>query len=203
MAISTFDELVIGIGTWLERGDLTARAPDFIAMAEAPMNRVIRRREMETRATSVLDPGDQYFAVPSDFIEEKSFSLSDGSCSWDLDPQPEEVLDAEPLATGKPRQYAVTGNAFHVYPTPAATYTTKLIYFARIPALGPSQQTNWLLTKHPDVYLYGALTQAAPYLEDDTGSSSLFAQLFAAAISSVNNEQRQRVGKLRVDNWLK
>ena len=27
--------------------------------------------------------------------------------------------------------------------------------------------TNWVLTSHPDVYLFGSLYQAAPYLKDD------------------------------------
>jgi hypothetical protein len=33
--------------------------------------------------------------------------------------------------------------------------------------LSTSNTTNWLLTSNPDIYLYGALLQAAPYLQDD------------------------------------
>jgi hypothetical protein len=42
-----------------------------------------------------------------------------------------------------------------------------LTYYATIPALSVSNTTNWLLTDSPDLYLYGALLQAAPYLQDD------------------------------------
>lgn len=199
MAISTYDDLVTSVGKWLERDDLTARVPDFIALAEAQMNRLLRVRPMETRASSTLNTSDEFFAVPVDFLEEKSVSILDGTSSWDLDPQPPEVLDAGQCAPARPRQYALVGDSFHVSPTPDKTYTTRLTYYARIPSLGPTQQTNWLLAKAPDAYLYGALTHAAPYLEDDTGSAGTFAQLFSAAISSLNAEKRVRVGLLRSD----
>jgi hypothetical protein len=42
-----------------------------------------------------------------------------------------------------------------------------LIYYAKLSKLSTSNTTNWLLTKAPDVYLYGSLLQAAPYLQDD------------------------------------
>lgn len=199
MAISTYDELVTSIGKWLERDDLTSRIPDFIALAEGQLNRLLRVRQMETRATSTLDAGDEFFAVPNDFLEAKSFSLSDGSCKWDLDPQPDEVLEAATPTSGKPLKYALVGDSFHVYPTPDRNYPTRLVYYARLPALGPNQQTNWLLTKAPDAYLYGALAHAAPYLEDDTGAAGVFAQFFSAAISSLKAEQHPQVGLLGSD----
>ena len=42
-----------------------------------------------------------------------------------------------------------------------------MVYYAKIASLSDSNTTNWLLAKHPDIYLYGALIQSAPYLKDD------------------------------------
>ena len=39
MAISTFAELKTAIDNWLARADMTDRAAEFIALAEARMNR--------------------------------------------------------------------------------------------------------------------------------------------------------------------
>ena len=39
MALGTFTELKDAIADWLDRSDLTARIPDFIALAEARINR--------------------------------------------------------------------------------------------------------------------------------------------------------------------
>jgi hypothetical protein len=52
-------------------------------------------------------------------------------------------------------------------PIPDSTYTAELIYYAKLSKLSASTSTNWLLAQAPDVYLYGALLQAAPYLQDD------------------------------------
>ena len=44
MAIGTFAELKTATANWLDRSDLTDRIPEFIALAEARFNRVLRIR---------------------------------------------------------------------------------------------------------------------------------------------------------------
>jgi len=53
MAISTFAELKTAAANWLDRSDLTDRIPEFIALAEARFNRILRIRDMETVSTSI------------------------------------------------------------------------------------------------------------------------------------------------------
>lgn len=197
MALSTFDDIVAALGSWLERDDLTARAADFITLAEAQMNRTLRLRDMEVRATSQLQTTDLFFNLPVDFREEKSVKIDDGSCSWALDPMPIQVIEASRPFTGRPTHYALVGDAIHVYPTPDKTYTATLIYYGDIPPLTAENQTNWLLARAPDAYLYGALTQAAPFLEDDTGTGDKFANLYLGAVTGLKAERRTKVGSLR------
>ena len=52
-------------------------------------------------------------------------------------------------------------------PAPGADMELRMVYYARIPHLGPTQPSNWLLAKYPDVYLYSVLVQSMPYLKDD------------------------------------
>jgi hypothetical protein len=47
MAITTYAELQAAAANWLVRGDLTARIPEFITLAEARLNRVLRARMAE------------------------------------------------------------------------------------------------------------------------------------------------------------
>ncbi len=42
-----------------------------------------------------------------------------------------------------------------------------MAYYKAIDSLSDDSDTNWLLTSHPDLYVYGALTHSAPYLKDD------------------------------------
>jgi hypothetical protein len=70
-------------------------------------------------------------------------------------------------ATGLPQNFAIqSGNEMVLGPAPDATYTLVINYWRAIPALA-SNPTNWLLTSHPDIYLYGALLQAQYLMVDD------------------------------------
>jgi len=47
MAIGNYSELNTAVANWLNRDDLTDRIPEFIVLAEARFNRVLRIRAME------------------------------------------------------------------------------------------------------------------------------------------------------------
>jgi hypothetical protein len=195
VAITTYSELVTAIGNWLERGDLGERAGEFITLAEAQMNRRLRVRRMEQRDTASI--GDEFSALPVGFLAEKSIRLADGGESWELDPQPAEVLDQAPPMTGRPTVYAVAGGEFRFHPAPDKAYGATLTYWKRIPPLTSANPTNWVLEAAPDAYLYGALVQASAFLEDDTGTPARFAALYGEALAGLEAEQRTRVGRLR------
>ena len=54
-------------------------------------------------------------------------------------------------------------------PAPDGDYTVEIVYYQKIPALSATATNgvNWLLTDHPDAYLYGSLMHSAPYLQAD------------------------------------
>jgi len=52
-------------------------------------------------------------------------------------------------------------------PTPDGSYTAQFWYKAGIAVLSDTNTTNWLLTNYPNLYLYAALLESAPYLRDD------------------------------------
>ncbi len=166
MALSTYSELQAAISDWLNRGDLAAAIPTFISFAEAEINRTLRTRDMVKRATATLD--GRFLALPPDCAEMKNARL-DGE-AYGLKVKTSEQLDElRPRfpVPGKPLFYAVLGNALEALPVPAQAYTVELSYYERIKALSDADASNWLLLKHPDLYLFGALMQSAPYLKDD------------------------------------
>ena len=168
MALSTYTELKTSIGDWLNRSDLTSVIPDFISLAEAQVERTLRTRQMIVRANASFDA--QYGAVPADFLETKSLKLTSTNPQTPLEFLSIDALDnkaAEYTASGKPRFFGIVGGQLRIVPTPDATYTTELTYYAKLTKLSSTVATNWLLTSNPDIYLYGALLQAAPYLQDD------------------------------------
>ena len=197
MAISTYEDLQSAAANWLDRTDLTSRIPEFIALAETAMNRQLRVRKMETRATATVS--DAFSAVPSDYLQSKSFSMSDGSATWTLEPAAPETIEdyASRGQTGRPLFFAVVGGEFRYYPVPDASYTATLTYYAKPTALSDANTSNWILAEHPDAYLYGTLLAAGPFLRDD--ATSTYAQLYQAAIDAIMASEKTLVGPLRTD----
>lgn len=167
MAITTYSELKTAIADWLNRDDLTSTIPNFIALAEAQMNRTIRHRKMVTRSTATLDT--PYFAVPSDWMENIRFLLNTNPVTPLLYVTPEQMIEDQQVysSSGQPLFFTMIGQQFEVLPTPDSSYSAELLYYAKIPSLSDAAPTNWLLTESPDIYLYAALVQSAPYLKED------------------------------------
>ena len=169
MALSTYADLKAVVADYLDRTDLTDQIPDFITMAEASFNRVIRQPDMITKNDSFSIAG-RYTTLPTDTLEIVRIVL-------DLQPvivleymTPEELSErrVSMTGTGKPYYFTTIGgsaNQLEVLRSPDQTYTASIIYYTRIPALADG--TNWLLTNHPDIYLFGALVEAEPYLKND------------------------------------
>jgi len=168
MALTSYNELKTSVADWLNRTDLTAVVPDFIALAEAQIERTLRTRQMIVRATASIDT--EYSAVPADFLETKSINLNTNPVTA-LQFESIDALDSMKgtmyLANGKPLYFGIVGGQIRVLPVPDSTYTAELTYYAKLTKLSSTVATNWLLAQAPDVYLYGALMQAAPYLKDD------------------------------------
>ena len=185
MALTTYAELKTSIGDWLNRSDLTSVIPDFISLAEAQVERTLRTRQMIVRANASFDA--QYGAVPSDFLETKSLKLTSTNPQTPLQFLSIDALDNEMTkytASGKPKFFGVVGGQFRIVPTPDSNYTTELTYYAKLTKLSSSVSSNWLLASSPDIYLYGALLQAAPYLQDDARIQT-WATLYERALNDL------------------
>jgi hypothetical protein len=185
MSIDTYAELQASIADWLNRQDLTAVIPSFISLAEADINRALRDYRMEKRSTAQVDA--QYSALPSDWVETIRAQIVGDTSRLELvsDGALADMRAARNDAGGKPTHYAHTAGGLELFPTPDAEYTVEIVYFAKVPALSVTATTNWLLSAAPDVYLYGALTQSAPYLKDDQ-RAPIWAGLYQNAITNLN-----------------
>lgn len=185
MPLATYSDLLAAIPAHLfNRTDLGAVCPDFVAMAEAQMNRRLRVRQMIGRATATID--GEFGTVPNDFAGERTFQLQTNPVTRLTFVSATEMddMEASHAAAGRPAYFSVVGAEFRYLPAPDAEYTAELTYWKRIPALSESNTTNWLLTAHPDAYLYGALLQAAAYLKD-TEEEQRYASLFTTILNDI------------------
>ena len=185
MAITTYAELKTAIANWLNRDDLTSVIPDFITLTEAQLNRSIRHWRMEKRVETTLD--EQYENLPSDFMETLELTLTDGDMLTLISTADMQRRKRDTIATGKPRFYRVSSDQFEFYPAPDGDYTLSLQYYGKTPALSDSNTSNWMLEYAPDLYLYGSLLQAAPYLGEDQ-RLQVWGNLYTAAFQEIQQE---------------
>ncbi len=169
MSITTYAELQTAVQNWMDRADFSSRVPEFIALAEAHFNRKLRCREMV--ATSSFNTTAGTATLPTDFLQTINLYWS-GSTPKTLEEwqdQPfEDYFGA--LTAGPPEAYLIRGLSIYVAPVDNTT-ALKLIYYQKIPALTVSNTTNWLLTAHPDLYLFATLTEAELFTLDPQAAS--------------------------------
>lgn len=168
MALTTYTELKASLADWLNRTDLTAAIPDFITLAESQMERQLRLRQMIVRATASFSA--EYGATPNDFLEVKSIKLNTNpvtSLTFQTMDSMDQLSGTTYLSSGRPLNFTIVGTQIRLLPIPDGTYTAELAYYQKLEKLSASVATNFLLTQAPDVYLYGSLLQAAPYLQFD------------------------------------
>ena len=204
MAISTFAELKTAAANWLDRSDLTDRIPEFIALAEARFNRILRIRDMETVSTAISTVGGtREYSLPTGFVQMKEFHLT-------TDPiTPLSYITPEMMSrtcagstTAKPQVFTIIADNVRLGPGPDAVYTTSMLYYKTFTALSTDNTTSDMLTKNPDVYLYGTLLEAEPFIMNDE-RVALWATAFKQAIDDIqfqDNKDRHSGSQLRVMN---
>jgi len=194
MAITTYSELQSAIADWLLRDDLTSVIPSFIDLAEAKFNRRIRDYRMVSRTTFTVD--GEYEDVPADWLQTIRYQLNTSPITTLEYVTPDQAAEEKVIfsSTGRPKFFTVVGSALQHVPAPDASYTGELTYYAKIPALTDAATTNWLLAAAPDVYLYGTLLEAAPYLDDDARIQT-WGSLLEQGLSNLEIESdRARIG---------
>jgi hypothetical protein len=168
MAISTYAELQGAIEDWLARSDITdARVADCITLFEAVANRRLRTRQM--LLYDALSTSSGQATLPTDFLAWVEVAW-EGSTRRILDYAHTTYWSAAYPTTpsGQPVLFTIAGETLYTIPIDD-TADIGLTYYQKIPALSASNTTNWLLTAHPDVYLFGSLVEACGYTHDEVG----------------------------------
>src|SRR5262245_35505971 len=147
---------------------------------------------MEQRATALVDFGSdepEFISLPADFQSMRRVRLSGVTGKPCLEFKSGTQMDEYRFATadvaGLPRYFTVFGNEIELAPTPDAAYTVEMVYRQNIPPLA-SNAANWLLALAPDLYLYGALLESAPYIKEDARIQT-WGLGFTTALSDLNS----------------
>jgi len=184
MAITTYSELKAAAANWLVRADLTSRIPEFIALAESRLNRVLRKRQAEVDYSLTGVVGSRLITLPATYSEALNLWIERTSgreqVQFFTDPALLETWTDE----GEPRRWTIDGAniAFDRPCDQAYGFTLRML--AKY-ALSDAAPTNTLLTDYPDAYLFATLCEAGPFLRDAELSAAYEARL-TRAIGEIN-----------------
>jgi hypothetical protein len=194
MALSTYAELKTSIANWLNRSDLTDEiANDFIKLVESEYNSKFRIRKMLTSDTSfTID--SELEALPTGFLQVRDFFIVSGSTKYSLTYMAPTQMDQTKggSTSGRPVAYTILGDNFRFAPTPDGTYTATINYYKAIDALSDSTTTNYILTSHPGIYLYGSLYHAANFLGGiEPSKLQNWSQLYATSMERLERNDKE------------
>lgn len=195
------------IASWLARNDLTTTIPTLIELAEARFRRELKSWLKTTyENNSIADD----LVLPSTVDTVLSVSYNDGpggTYNHPLDLITETDfqyrMSANPAVSAPARACWVDRDedqgttTLHFWPPVSASSpisNLKVSYIKALPSLSDSVTTNALLEEAEDVYLYGALAEAAPFLEHDERLPMWEERVFSGIKGLNIQAQRRRNG---------
>lgn len=200
MAIANYADLQTAVANWLKRTDLTSYIPDLITIAEAQMNRDFMNMNPPLRAMEVTTTGTlsgSSIALPTGYMGTKSFVLTVGGNNKPLKYKtPEQV--AYYGQTSEPNYFSTSGDSMYFYPIPGTSYSYSWTYYKKFDPL--SAGVNWIITNAPDIYLFGTLAQAEPFMKNDSRIAT-WVSFYQNAINSLemaNRKDRQSGSTLQM-----
>ena len=191
MSIANYTDLQNAVLNWINRAgdsEMIARCPEWITLAEAQIQRKIRRTTVSATLSIASNPSP----LPSDCAELRSIVPQTGTVQQNIPVRivtPEQYAEALATASGTSgtATYAmVVGTNLYLSPTPSPGSTAFITYFQKFtPLISAPSGINAILTEFPDLYLYTTLANAAPYLEDDSRAPQ-WASLAQSALDAAN-----------------
>lgn len=186
MAITNKQQLAASIKAWIERDDLDERIDDFIQLAERKIFRELRTPANER--TVLLDraagAGDEML-IPEHLLEVRKLIVNGVALKRITD----EQYYSLPAKSGQPTHFFRYANRYKVWPTPDVASRWVLSFYSDF-ELDDDNPSNTVLQVAPDLYLFGALCEAEPFLMNDQ-RVALWEAKFTNNLEALNDMARR------------
>ena len=177
-AITDYASLVDKVTKYQDReGDaqFIEQIDTFISLSEAGFNRKLKSRFMTATVTLETD-ADGYATLPLDFTRARSFYTANGNLNQDLSVIASgAIASLFPISSAGIATYVtITNGQFRIQTNAASSVV--LEYDQRFVGLSEVNPVNWIITRHPDLYLFTVLAQSAVWLKNYGEATTLGAQ---------------------------
>lgn len=197
MSLADHAGLKAAVTSWMaDRADIADQFDDLLTLTEADLNRFLRVREMEATATLTPD-SDGKATLPSDYMEWRAVISTNNPrrILKLIDPMMAETLYGY-RESDLPEHFTIIGDTLQVLPV--STTDVSLLYYKTVPALTSSATTNWLLTKAPNIYLFGTCRYASAWLKETEDEGRFEARFMGEIERLTQDDKGQRYARAAV-----
>lgn len=197
MGIANSSDLKASIARYINRSDLADDIIDFIRLTEARIVGDFAENQLLSKLTETE-------TITTDANPKALDAGYRGTVVAYLDTNPKGVLDYmtpdsffsrwASSETGKPKMYTIQGSNIHFGPSPDSSYSL-VHWFVKMPDI-ETDGTNTLLTNHPNLYLYGSLSEAYDFLGNDKQANK-YERRYLQVLDNLEEEGRN-YGSLQV-----
>lgn len=210
--ITNYQSLKDAVGRWLYRldtdPDIDDRTAELIQLGEA---RIRRNQEWFTQVYSLENSGSALVVTASPIVlpglikQMLNIWASSGAWKHTIEIVPisqwRDLAASNRDASGIPTKAVVipemdgwptTGAKLYLWPQPSTdgSFAIDFKYIKDLAPLSASNPTNGLLTRHPDLYLYAALAESAPFYQHDE-RLPLWEQRYQQIVRELNIERER------------
>ncbi len=180
----TYTTLKTAIQDYLQttESSFVSNLPTFITQAEERILRTVQLPDFKKNVTANVTNGNQYLAMPSDFLSQYSMAIDNSGYEYLLFKDTNFIREVSPdvTVTGVPKYYGIFDDSnFILGPTPNSNYSVELHYLYKPLSISVDPSgTSWLRTNAENALLYGSLIEAYTYLMGDPDLMSLYQSKF-------------------------
>jgi hypothetical protein len=209
----TFQSLQNDLQAYLERGTVLdpivyQQLPELINFAERRISRELKVLGFVQAATFALQPGLAVYAKPDRWRQLISINVGQAATGnsvrsqlyprsyeyirqyWPDDSQTNTTVYGTP---SPPKFYAEYNyQNIIVAPTPDAAYPAEIVYYEEPALLDATNTTNWITQYAPNLLLYSALLECAPFLKNDSRIAT-WQSMYDRTAATLNSESNNGV----------
>ena len=195
MALDNYANLKAEIISFAGRDDLSSKVDTFIDLAESQMynNRfkTLLLDDFETTTTLVTIGGTNAVALPATYLGQRTLTIQSGGVECELIYNAPSALKKY-STNGFPTHYTVEGTNIVFDSTPDDVYNLEFVYFAKPLPLDSSNPVNSVLTKYPDIYLWGALSNVYKFTSEPEDAASYYNEFIQAIRGAVKGSNKRK-----------
>ena len=168
--------------------DLSANTLDLIiSMGEQRLYREVRSSAMDAALSLTITANAA--TIPTDCLELRSVYIS-GEKPLEIIPYETYLTYLSGSTSEAQATYAAQVGETLVF-WPAATGTLLGRYYKKFSDISSGITSNTLFSRHPDIFVYAALAESAPFIGDNK-RLPIWEAKYAALVQAVNHEERRR-----------